>query len=193
MKASNIIELLDNPMYEMADTNWVIEPGNTPKKIKKAYKLFKLKNGGLYPLFIGKNKETPMNIWLIADFIPTKGYAERPGWHSGILPIAPHLRRKSTGKINSNRVWAEVSVSADKDWSKDPEMTKNGITGKVPKDGYYKFKTNKMQGGAWIISGALKVNKVLSDFEVSKILSKAGYPKSEIENEMHDPEFNGRI
>jgi hypothetical protein len=51
-----------------------------------------------------------------ASFIPTKGYAERPGWHAGVLPIAPHLRQTSTGKIAPHCVWAEVELPADKDY-----------------------------------------------------------------------------
>ena len=160
-----------------------------PKKTIKAYKLFRtLKNqaGKLFPLFIGKSIPTPINEWVVAEFLPTKGYAERPGWHSGILPIAPHLRNK-LNKIQPTRVWAEVEIPADVDYQAeaDASPTKD-IQGHIPDNGYYKFKTNKMQGGAWTISGAVKINRILSDAEVASILEKEGYPQEEINAEMHD-------
>ena len=46
------------------------------------YKLFEMDmDGKLYPLFIGKNKETKIGEWIPAENLPTKGFAERPGWH----------------------------------------------------------------------------------------------------------------
>ena len=39
-------------------------------KIAKGYKLFEMRDDGkLFPLFIGKNEETVMNEWVIADRI----------------------------------------------------------------------------------------------------------------------------
>lgn len=37
------------------------------------YKLFRLKEGKLYPLFINRKKETVMNKWLESECFPTKG------------------------------------------------------------------------------------------------------------------------
>ena len=58
------------------------------------YKLFEMDmDGKLYPLFIGKNKETKIGEWIPAENLPTKGFAERPGWHLGMdIPDAPWLR-----------------------------------------------------------------------------------------------------
>jgi len=162
--------------------------GYTPDKTIKAYKLFRTikgKIGDIFPLFIGKNKPTPIGQWLRAEFIPTKGFAQRPGWHAGVLPIAPHLRQKSTGKKAPGRVWAEVEIPADNDWQPvaDSSSTRD-IRDRVPENGYYKFKTNKMQGGAWIIGGAVKVNRILSDSDIKGILEANGYDKTEIEAEL---------
>ena len=163
-----------------------------PKKTIKAYKLFrtlKSKPGEIFPLFIGKTKATPQSEWLKAEFIPTKGFADRPGWHAGILPIAPHLRQTATGRIKPDRVWAEVEIPADKDWQSvaDQRDTKD-IRDEVPEGGHYRFKTSKMQGGSWIIGGAIKVNRVLSDREVAEILSENGYSPQEIQAELQNPE-----
>lgn len=142
-----------------------------------AYKLFRtLKTRpGLYPLFIGKTEAVPLNEWIDAKFIPTKGFAHRPGWHAGILPIAPHLRSKEN-RIQPNRVWARVAMPADRNWQEiaDNSPTKD-IRDRVPTAGHYRFSTNKLQGGAWIIGGALMIEKVLTNDEVSTILTNAGF------------------
>lgn len=41
------------------------------------YKLFEMdmRDGKLYPLFIGKTKAFEFDKWIHAEFIPTKGYA----------------------------------------------------------------------------------------------------------------------
>ena len=158
-----------------------------PSKTITGYKLFRLKNGNLYPLFIGKNKPTPAGSWIPAEHIATKGFAERPGWHAGVLPMAPHLRTKEN-KIASDRVWAEVELPADVDYQPQADASRTrDIRGEVPVNGFYRFKTNKMQGGAWIIGGALKIVRVLTDDEVSAILTQAGYPEDAIA-ERHDSE-----
>jgi hypothetical protein len=148
-----------------------------------AYKLFRtLKTReGLYPLFIGKTVPTPENEWIEAQFLPTKGFAPRPGWHAGVLPIAPHLRTREN-RIHPDRVWAEVSLPADYDWQRvaDQSSTRD-IRDRVPTAGHYCFKTNKMQGGAWLIGGAIRIEKVLNDDAVYDILSTAGFdPRPEL-------------
>ncbi len=161
------------------DKNMSMEPAaedfTPPKKTIKAYKLFrtmKSQPGKIFPLFIGKSKPTPIGEWIEAEHIPTKGYAERPGWHAGILPYAPHLMKKD-GTMQEGRVWAEVELPADVDWQPIADTTKTkDVRDRIPVGGHYRFKTNKMQGGAWIIGGAIKVNKILSPEEVREILKK---------------------
>ena len=169
----------------MKKLNEIIGPSE-PKKTVVAYKLFNKKGNDLHPLFIGKNKPTPQGKWIHAEHIPTKGFAERPGWHAGTLPLAPHLRTKDN-KIASNRVWAEVSLPNDVDWqSHADKSTTKDIRDKVPQGGHYKFKTSKMQGGAWLIGGSLKINKVLSNQDVHHILTKNGVDPEEAKREQHD-------
>ena len=60
------------------------------------YKLFErdMRDNKLYPLFIGKNEETKIGEWLKAEYIPTKGFSNRFGWHLGLVPSAPWLMRQ---------------------------------------------------------------------------------------------------
>jgi hypothetical protein len=100
----------------------------------RAYKLFRLrKDGTLGPLFIGARQRIPLQVWLEAEDIPTKGYAHRPGWHCGAAPIAPHLKEKDS------RVWCEVEIRD-----------------------FYPFPRPQHQGSTWLISKWMKVNKILS-------------------------------
>lgn len=99
---------------------------------KVAYKLFKQrKDGTLGSLFINRRMRVPVGEWLEAEDYPTKGYAHRPGWHSGETNGKCHLSEK-------DRIWCKVLI----------------------KD-YYNFKRPKNQGGMWYISQWLKVVKVL--------------------------------
>ena len=96
---------------------------------------------------------------------------------------------KSTKKPSirpDNQVWAEIEVSDDVDWhteaQKRAERTKSGkinirtahITDQVPHGGHYRYKTNSNMTGNWLISGEMKVNRILSDEEVEAINRKAG-------------------
>jgi hypothetical protein len=117
--------------------------------------------------------------------------AYRPGWHSGDIPIATHIgEKKNASDIKpsirpNNQVWAEVEVANDKDWqseaNKRAELNKNGeviartahITDQVPEGGFYKYKTNSNMSGSWMISGEMKVVRILSDKEVIDINKKA--------------------
>jgi len=96
--------------------------------MQEAYKLFKLrKDGTLGPLFIGATMRVPIGEWLEAEDIPTKGFAHRPGWHTGATPNAPHLTEKG-------RVWYKVLI----------------------KD-YYEHRRPEHQGGMWWIAKHMKV------------------------------------
>jgi hypothetical protein len=173
----------------------------TPQKTIKAYKLFrtlKTKPGQLFPLFIGKTEPVPVGEWIAAEHIPTKGFAPRPGWHAGANPSAPHLRSIQTGMIDADRVWAEIEMPADVDWqsiadqNKTSKKTRGDIRDRVPEDGHYAFNTSKADGQgaqnpnwAWLIGGAIKVNRVLSNDEVASILTQAGM-ESEVQYETQE-------
>jgi hypothetical protein len=118
----------------------LIYPPPMKKEETRTYKLFRLrKDGTLGPLFIGRRQKIRPGEWLKAEDIPTKGYAHRPGWHSGLTPSAPHLTEKG-------RVWCECDAK-----------------------GCYSFARPKHQGGMWIISNWIRVNKILTPDEVKQI------------------------
>lgn len=175
----------------------------TPNSTVKAYKLFNRgKDGNLYPLFVNSKEPVPMGKWLEAKAgaMTDKGkvksklgpLAYRPGWHSGDLPIAHHIGGKSNPEATkpdyrpSQQVWAEVEHPADVDWqsiansvakkNKKGEVIPNTahITDQVPYGGHYRYKTNANMTGNWIISGNMRVNRVLSDDEVKSINDAAG-------------------
>lgn len=169
-----------------------------PQNTVKAYKLFTTKKGEpniLYPLFVDANIPVPIGEWTLAQQGEThKGkvkskighLANRPGWHSSDGPIAPQIGRKDKGHKQPNwrpgrQVWAEVEIPADIDWQTEAndraDHTKAGkpiartahITDQIPAGGFYHYKTNPNQPGDWMISGALRVNRILSDEEVAQI------------------------
>lgn len=86
-------------------------------KIGKAYKLFKIKDGKLYPPMVANpnNEDTPLGIWIEAKESPIVDYsvtgrpkvkstqggtlAYRPGWHLGDIPRAIQFDRTTSWKI----------------------------------------------------------------------------------------------
>lgn len=177
--------------------------GATPQNTVKAYKLFKQKEGKLYPLFVDANEEIPIGEWLKAKAgeqapsgkVKSKlgELAYRPGWHAGDTPVATHIGARSHKDPKlppdtrpSDQVWAEVDMAADVDWQKvaneRARMTKKGtpdpktahITDQVPYGGHYRYKTNPNMTGEWLIGGDMRVNRVLSDDEVRAINEAAG-------------------
>lgn len=157
-----------------------------PRKYGKGFKLFEQKEDGrLYPLFIGKGKETPIGEWIPAENIPTRGYSERPGWHcSQSTPDAPWLRGYDGSDLgpyksrfrNGKRVWCEVLYDTTNDYREEVlKQPKKCFENKLPENGYYLF--NEVSRGTWVITSAIKVVRVLSDKEVDKILEEQNYDK----------------
>ena len=103
-----------------------------------AYKLFRLKDGKLWPLFINKQQETKIGVWLDAECYPTKGFAVRKGWHCTLQPVAPHLKMRL--KSGQQRVWVKCEIE-DFEYYQRPES----------------------QGGTWVLAQRLKVLEVLGD------------------------------
>lgn len=157
----------------------------------KAYKLFRIKDGVLFPLFVNANIPTPVGKWIPATpgeltkdgKVKARGgkLAYRPGWHCSDRPIALHIGTKACPNDTlpsyrpSNQVWAEVEVKNDVDWQKVADKQGKSARDKqlrfVPKGGYYHYKTNPNMFGTWIIAGEIKVNRILTDAEVAEINS----------------------
>lgn len=161
------------------------------------YKLFRLKHGKLYPLYVLANEETPIGVWLEAQSGPRTNrgkvksrlgeLAYRPGWHiNDGLPYVNHIYSIHNGKkyLKDGCVWCEVEYKTDRCYSKEARDAgwRGGLWSStraqldyIPKNGYYRFKTNPNMDGAWIIAGEMKVNRIMDDDEVVRICKANGY------------------
>ena len=152
--------------------------------IRKGWKLFEMRNDGkLFPLFIGKKTETPMNEWVLAEIIMEHdGFAHRPGWHlsdGSFPPDAPWLKGfdgtyKSQRGKRFRRVWCEVEYIADIDYTDVVEqLPKKCFTDRLPDSGFYKFRESG--GRLWIIADRIKITRILSEAERQQILADMNY------------------
>ena len=147
------------------------------------YKLFEMNpEGKLFPLFIGKTKETELEKWLKAEYIPTKGFACRGGWHIGTIPSAPWLMSfdgtyKSQRSKYWKRVWCEVEYNANNNYDEEVNLLpKKCFVDKCPKDGFYFFKETGNR--IWVITSDIKVNKILTEEERKQILDAEGFDEA---------------
>jgi len=116
--------------------------------------------------------------------------AYRPGWHLGEVPIARQFSKTNPENglkelFPAEFVWAECEYAADVDYQK--EAMANGYTGngafrhsyaglqKLPENGSYRYRTNPDPNTEeWIITGKIKVNRILTNDEVDELCRKAG-------------------
>ena len=150
------------------------------------YKLFEMNGKGeLLPLFIDKNNPVPIGVWIHAEFIPTKGYAARGGWHVGTICDAPWLKGYDGSNVgcykprfkNGKRVWCEVEYNANHNYDEEvSKLPKKCFVDKVPEDGYYLFR--EVGKGDWIITSDIKVNKIITEEERLDILKEIGYDEA---------------
>ena len=154
--------------------------------VKKGWKLFEMNTEGkLFPLFIGKNEETPMNEWVMAEIVEHHpGFAHRPGWHLGAhLPSAPWLMSadgayKSQRGKKFRRVWCEVEYVADVDYTAIVEqLPKKCFVDRLPDGGFYNFKESGNR--LWVIADRIRVTRVLSEEERIDIMSRMNYDEQE--------------
>ena len=139
------------------------------------YKLFEMNinTKKLYPLFIGKNEETPQNVWVKAEYIPTKGFSNRFGYHLGLIPSAPWLLglnglyNSKRGK-NFRRVWVEVEYNDSHDYTEEVALLPKKCFQNTEFNGYYHFR--ETNGHDWVISSDIKINRVLTEIERLAIL-----------------------
>ncbi|MDO4752285.1 MAG: hypothetical protein Q4A24_09290 [Akkermansia sp.] len=125
--------------------------------------------------------------------------AYRPGWHLGKIPYAIQFNRKNpvTGERDlfpADFVWAEVEYAADVDYQEEAMgygVNKNGkfqhaLAGlpRVPEDGYYEYRTNpNPKTEPWIITGAMKVVRVLTREQVDEMVRAAGREPQMVEGD----------
>lgn len=182
----------------------------------KAYKLLRIKKDGkLYPLYVNADIPTPLGVWLEAECgertsdgkVKSKlgNLCFRPGWHLSSLPYASHIGRKGdSGNIefmNEDHVWCECEYAIDVDYQplvNENGRNKNGIIipknaymKEIPVNGFYRYKTNPNMYGDWIITGSIKLIKILNDEEVAKILINNGIePMPRYGGEMNLEKYN---
>lgn len=150
--------------------------------VKTGYKLFEQREDGkLFPLFIGKTKETPMNEWVPAEIIVHHPqFSHRPGWHIGAkLPSAPWLMGadgtyKSQRGKRFKRVWCEVEYVADVDYTETVQtLPKKCFTDRLPDGGFYNFRESGDR--LWIIADRIKIVRILDEKERINILNSMNY------------------
>ena len=129
--------------------------------------------------------------------------AYRPGWHLGRIPYALQFNRGEkvdnslgirsikgdlikVGKyFPKNFVWAEVEYAADRNYQKEAMSYGYNENGKfqhslaglpaIPVDGFYEYRTNANPAtDPWIITGAMRVKKILTPSEVDELVREAG-------------------
>lgn len=114
----------------------------------------------------------------------------RPGWHLGEIPYALQFNRldSETGErelFPKDFIWAEVEYANDVNYQQEAMSygyTENGnfrhsYAGlpRVPENGAYTYRTNpNPETDPWIITGAMKVNRLLTPTEVDEMVREAG-------------------
>lgn len=150
------------------------------------YKLFEMNDKGqLFPLFIGKTKETPVNEWVMAEIVEYHpNFSHRPGWHLGAtMPSAPWLMSadgtyKSQRGKKFKRVWCEVEYATDVDYTEVVEqLPKKCFTDRLPDGGFYNFR--EAGNRLWVIADRIKVTRILREDERIQMLSEMGYNEEE--------------
>lgn len=144
------------------------------------YKLFRTKNGKLFPLFVDANSEMVIGEQLYAkigdkaDDTHVKSrlgaLSLRPGFHSSEVPFADWIGKKQNGILvqRKNTVWCECTVTG----TQQTVTNRNGLR-QLP-DGWYFFKTKPRQPFPWIISNTITINRVLTNDEVGQICRTHG-------------------
>lgn len=122
--------------------------------------------------------------------------AYRPGWHLGVVPYAIQFNRKDAEGNKTlfpkNFVFAEVEYAADVDYQEEARQEGINPSGKyqhslaglkhLPTDGYYMYRTNpNPETDPWVITGAMKVNRILTRAEQAKLVKNAGREPQQIQ------------
>ena len=122
--------------------------------------------------------------------------AYRPGWHLGVVPYAIQFNRKDADGNKTlfpkNFVFAEVEYAADVDYQEEARQEGINPSGKyqhslaglkhLPTDGYYMYRTNpNPETDPWVITGAMKVNRILTRAEQAELVKKAGREPQQIQ------------
>ena len=150
----------------------------------KTYKLFRMKNGKLYPLYVEAKREIEIGKWIRAEYgekvddthVKASGcggtLSLRPGFHSTNIPFTDWIGQKMADGTLAQRpdtVWCECEVKGDK-----IDCTSRYGFRELQRDKWYYFRTNSKQKDPWIISDWLKVVRMISHEEVCEICKANG-------------------
>ena len=157
----------------------------------KTYKLLRIREGKLYPLYVEYRRELPIGVWLkarVGELIDeghvksrgggSKGLSLRPGFHSTLVPFTDwNGKRGKDGRLYQRRdtVWCECEVEGTEQTVKD----RNGLR-ILPTDWYF-FRTNSRQKDPWIISNRIRIDRILPHTEVVEICKRHGVEAQEME------------
>ena len=131
--------------------------------------------------------------------------AYRPGWHLGVIPYALQFNRIDENGdktlFPANFVWAEVEYANDVDYQEEAMSYGYNKNGKfqhsyaglprIPENGAYTYRTNpNPETDPWIITGAMRVKRLLTPSEVDEMVKEEGRePQRRQENAVTDAEI----
>ena len=151
------------------------------------YKLFRVKKGRLYPLFVETSREMELGIWLdagIGEKADDKHVKSRlgplslrPGFHSTEVPFTDWIGKKAGDVLvqRKDTVWCECEVEGEQEKS----VPRTGLR-TIPHDWYY-FRTKLNQPFPWIISNRIRINRILEHAEVESICLAHGVQAQKME------------
>ena len=137
----------------------------------KTYKLFRMREGHLYPLFVETGREMETGKWLeayIGELVdPTHvksklgPLALRPGFHSTEVPFVDWIGKKQGGILvqRKDTVGWECEVDGQQEHPSERDGKRT-----LPEDWYY-FRTKPNQTFSWISSNRIKIMRVLDHVE----------------------------
>ena len=157
------------------------------------YKLLRIRDGKLYPMFVDTRKEMTPGKWLkaeVGELVDERHVksrlgplALRPGFHSTEVPFTDWIgKRTEDGTLvqRPDTVWCECEVEGNQEF---PE----GRSGKqtLPSDWYY-FRTKPGQPFPWIISNRILIRRLLGRAEVETICREHGVEAQQVWDESLD-------
>ena len=152
------------------------------------YKLLRIREGRLFPLYVEHKREMPVGAWIdarigeLADETHVRSrngsrLSLRPGFHSTLVPFTDWIGKKGIdGKLyqRPDTVWCECEV----DGKEQPVTDRNGLS-TLPSDWYF-FKTNSRQKEPWVISNRIFIRRILKQDEVEMLCKASGIKAQEL-------------
>ncbi len=169
---------------------------------KVGYKLCRIKNGKLFPLYVLSNEEFPLHEWIFAKEGERKEsgkvksklgeLAYRPGLHLTDIPFTDWIGKRQpdgTLAMKPDTVWVEVVYNAEHNYT--PEARENGWRAgrwarqraqldRIPQEGFYYYFTNSKQERPWIIASEMYITRILSNEDVAEICRENGIEPQKI-------------